>query len=400
MAAKHFADKGVTGEVDPEDRVEAGLTTRKISERTAGVTSRHRPKARQAKIGRHGTVLILGAIAVLIALITAAVIILLPNLLRQPDSNSEATTVTITVAEGSAATTVASSLQEAGVIDDTSEFLTRLTNRGDDANIKPGTYRFATGADIDDVIDQLVSGPNVTDAQITIPEGTTVAGIAKIVEDKLGISQDDFLAQAKASNYSSEYSFLTAAQNDSLEGFLWPKTYDFSGQDITADTVIRAMLNQFVTEKGAYDFSSAEAQLKTTYGVDFDDYDILTLASIIEKEAFTSEDRPLVASVFYNRLRDGMRLQSDATMAYVTGGEVTASDLKKESPYNTYLIDGLPPTPICSPSVESLEAALNPSSTDYLYFLLIEDGDQSVHAFSKTYEEHQAAIANAAGSES
>ena len=183
--------------------------------------------------------------------------------------------------------------------------------------------------------------------------------------------------------------------DDSLEGFLWASTYDFSGKEVSADAVIRAMLDRYVTATASLDWQSGEAALKGAYGVDFDDYDVLILASVIEREAVTEQDRPLVSSVFYNRMRDGMPLQSDATMGYVTGGEVTADDLKKESPYNTYLNKGLPPTPICTPSIECVQAALNPQSTDYLYFLIIENGTYSNHTFSRTYDEHMAAIEQA-----
>lgn len=155
------------------------------------------------------------------------------------------------------------------------------------------------------------------------------------------------------------------------------------------------MLDRYVTATASLDWQSGEAALKGAYGVDFDDYDVLILASVIEREAVTEQDRPLVSSVFYNRMRDGMPLQSDATMGYVTGGEVTADDLKKESPYNTYLNKGLPPTPICTPSIECVQAALNPQSTDYLYFLIIENGTYSNHTFSRTYDEHMAAIEQA-----
>lgn len=243
------------------------------------------------------------------------------------------------------------------------------------------------------MIAQLIEGPNTTDNQLTIPEGLTVAQTAARVQDALGISSDDFLAQAKASNYVDDYPFLADAQDDSLEGFLCPKTYDFSGKDVTADTVIRAMLDQYEAEVASLDFATAEASIKSTYGVDMSDYDIIVMASIIEREAVTADDRPLVSSVFYNRLAAGMDLQSDATMAYVTGGEVTADDLKTESPYNTYLNAGLTPTPICSPSLASIQAALSPASTDYYYFYIVEDGTRSVHAFSETYEQHQQVIA-------
>ena len=152
------------------------------------------------------------------------------------------------------------------------------------------------------------------------------------------------------------------------------------------------MLDQYQAEVVPLNLDGAAANISSAYGIELDGYDILTIASIIEREAVTDEDRPLVASVFYNRLRDSMPLQSDATMGYVTGGEVTADDLKQESPYNTYLNQGLPPTPICTPSMASIKAAMEPASTDYLYFLIIENGNYSNHTFSKTYEEHQAAI--------
>jgi UPF0755 protein len=113
------------------------------------------------------------------------------------------------------------------------------------------------------------------------------------------------------------------------------------------------------------------------------------MASIIEKEALTEDDRPLIASVFYNRLSSGMQLQSDATLAYSLGREVTADDLTQDDPYNSYLNSGLTPTPICNPGLASIEAAMSPSDTNYYYFYITSD----VHAFSETYEQHQQVIA-------
>ena len=118
------------------------------------------------------------------------------------------------------------------------------------------------------------------------------------------------------------------------------------------------------------------------------------MASIIEREALTDEQRLNVSSTFYNRLKVDMPLQSDATMMYVTGGEVTADDLQTDSPYNTYLNPGLTPTPICSPSIESIQAALEPANTDYFYFFI----NENVHQFSETYEEHQQAISESINS--
>ena len=303
--------------------------------------------------------------------------------------------VEIQVAEGAGTDAIAQSLVDAGLVKDSATFTKAVMAQGAGQSLKPGTYRFAAGIPVTQIVEQLVEGPNTTSNRVTVPEGLTVAKTAAYVQDALGIPADDFVAQAKASNYSSDYPFLSGAADDSLEGFLWASTYDFSGKEVSADAVIRAMLDRYVTATASLDWQSGEAALKGAYGVDFDDYDVLILASVIEREAVTEQDRPLVSSVFYNRMRDGMPLQSDATMGYVTGGEVTADDLKKESPYNTYLNKGLPPTPICTPSIECVQAALNPQSTDYLYFLIIENGTYSNHTFSRTYDEHMAAIEQA-----
>ena len=256
-----------------------------------------------------------------------------------------------------------------------------------DSSLQPGTYEFKTLSDAESVVKQLVEGPNAS-VKLVIPEGLTVSQVASKVSSACGISTEDFLDQAKASNYQDKYSFLSGAANDSLEGFLCPKTYTFPSSGTTADTVITAMLDQFQKEYRSLDFTTAEASIKSRYGVDLNDYQVLTLASIVEREALTEEQRYKVASTFYNRLKQDMALQSDAVMGYVTGGEVTASDLKTESPYNTYLNKGLPPTPICTPSISSLKATLEPADTNYLYFFITSSNEY----FSETYDQHLQAI--------
>ena len=150
------------------------------------------------------------------------------------------------------------------------------------------------------------------------------------------------------------------------------------------------MLDQYATEVASLDYS-----YPTSKGLSA--YQVLVMASVIEKEAAPDanhpDERAQVSSVFYNRLAADMALQSDATMGYVTGGEVTPEDLQTESPYNTYLNKGLPAGPICNPSIESLKAACNPATTDYLYFFIVNEKGYSDHAFSKTLDEHNAAIA-------
>lgn len=369
----------------------------RVSERTARATqSAHRrtPGESHERNTRHRWV---GVVLVLIALVAVGCVGFLvyrhfsgsgQDNTQQVQSGQQ---VSVTIPEGSDASSIAKILEDAGVISDSSAFFKEVQAQRAESSMKSGSYDLMTGANLTELVRQLVAGPNSTSKRITLAEGLTVTQTASKVESTLGISSDDFTSQAKASNYVSDYDFLSGAANDSLEGFLYGSTYDFGDTDMSADTVIRAMLDQYKANVASLDFATAEASIKEKYGVTVSDYDILTIASIIEKEALTDDDRTKIASVLYNRLKAGMALQSDATMGYVTGGTVTADDLKTESPYNTYLNKGLPPTPICSPSLASIKAALAPADTNYYYFWITE----SEHVFSETYEEHQKAIANA-----
>ena len=297
--------------------------------------------------------------------------------------------VTITIPEGASGDTIASILSENHIVENPKDYYAAVKQLNADMSLKPGTYSFTTLMDATKVVQQLMEGPNAGSNTLTIPEGLTVDQVAdRVAQAYDSISKEDFLNQAKASNYVNDYGFLKDAANDSLEGFLFPKTYSL-GDSLTADDVIRAMLDQFKTEYKSLDFAGCEAKIKERYGVEMSDYDIVNLASIVEREGLNADQRAHVASVFYNRLAgklDGLRyLNSDATMMYVTGGEVTADDLQSDSPYNTYKHEGLPPTPICSPSLEALKATLEPTDSDDLYFYITQDEEY----FSQTYEEHQ-----------
>lgn len=368
----------------------------RVSSRSVATTARaHSHAAKPQPRRRRTSPVIVGLVgAAVLALIAAFVFVVLPTITHKEDDRNiqPGHEVTVTIPDGSGASTVAQTLYDAGVIDSTSDFLAAVRRQGVENALKSGGYLLYTGSDDQTVIDQLTSGPNASTYAVTVPEGQTVAQVAALVESSLGIPASDFLAQAKASTYVADYPFLAAAGDDSLEGFLFPKTYDFSGQsDVTADVVIRAMLSQYQTEEAQLGLATAAANISSRYGITVDEYDLVTIASIIEREAGTAEDRDKIASVFYNRLAAGMPLQSDATMTYVTGGEVTTDDLKTESPYNTYLNSGLTPTPIGNPGAEALQAAANPADTNYYFFYLSE----GYGVFSETYEQHQQAIANA-----
>lgn len=299
--------------------------------------------------------------------------------------------VTVVIPEGSSGSDIIQILLNSGVIHSTRDFRKAVSEQNADVSLRSGTYTFLTGSDPNEIVTQLVAGPNSSENQLKLPEGLTLTKTANLVEESLGINHEEFLNQAQAANYANKYSFLEAAGKGTLEGYLYPKTYDFAGKEVTADSVIRMMLDQFGSEVNSLDMAGAERVLAEKYNLNVTDYDILKIASIIEKEALNEDDRTKISSVFYNRLKVGMALESDATMGYVTGGAVTSQDLTKDSPYNTYLHKGLPPTPICSPSLWAIQAAMHPADTDFMFFFIIEDGVYSNHTFSRTYEEHNSA---------
>ena len=381
----------------PTQRAQAPQSHARHAHGTHGVApaarSSHNTHARRGAQKKSSLVpMIIGTVVVVVVLAVVAVFAIpaVKGLLGGEDASVTAgQQVTVTIPDGASGDTIASILSENHIVENPKDYYAAVKKLNADMSLKPGTYSFTTLMDATEVVQQLMEGPNAGSDALTIPEGLTVDQIAdRVAKAYDSISKEDFLNQAKASNYVNDYPFLKGAANDSLEGFLFPKTYSL-GKKPSADDVIRAMLDQFNTEYKSLDFAGCEAKIKERYGVGMSDYDIINLASIVEREGLNAEQRAHVASVFYNRLAgklDGLRyLNSDATMMYVTGGEVTAADLQSDSPYNTYKHEGLPPTPICSPSLEALKATLEPADSDDLYFYITQDEEY----FSQTYEEHQ-----------
>ncbi len=215
--------------------------------------------------------------------------------------------------------------------------------------------------------------------KITIPEGLTLVQTGqKVVEATEGnISESEFEAATGKGGY--DYGFL-AGTNGNLEGYLFPKTYVVTSR-ASARSVVRMLLKQFQVETGKLEWSRARSLGVTPYQV-------VIIASMIEREAKLPEDRPLIASVIYNRLRNNMFLGICATVQYAIGQSkpvLTNKDLEVDSPYNTYKNKGLPPAPICSPGFESIRAALYPASTDYIYYILT--GADGKHSFTADYQQ-------------
>lgn len=302
---------------------------------------------------------------------------------------AEGQEATITVAEGAGPKVVGEQLAEARLVSNAGDFTKRVNEMGVDSQLKPGTYTFAGGMSLDAIINQLTAGP-VANA-LTIPEGSTLEAVAQSVATftENRITADAFTAAASdASAYAADYDFLADAGTNSLEGFLFPKTYEI-GDDAAAESVVRMMLDQFKTETSGLNWSYPQSQGLTIY-------DAVKLASIVERESSGDEQiRAQVASVFYNRLNNfgdpnyGF-LQSDATTAYELGHDPTPEDIKNPTPFNTYTNTGLPPTPICSPGLDCLQAVCNPAQTNYFFFYFAPDESGTMqYYFSETYEEHQ-----------
>lgn len=288
--------------------------------------------------------------------------------------------VAVVIEPGSSASTIAAQLEAAGVIKAAWLFRLYARIKGTAKNLKPGEYVFRTNMGYGAVVEILEKGPAIEITRVTLPEGKTVRETARIMA-KAGFTPEQFLAEATSGKHTTQY---LPKGSKNLEGFLFPKTYDFE-EGTTAAQAVDRLLGQFQKETASLDWSRARRLGVTPY-------EIVIIASMIEREARVEKDRAKVARVIYNRLARGMRLQIDATVQYGifldTGSyknPLLIEDYGYRSRYNTYQIDGLPPSPIASPGLASLSAALNPADGKWLYYVLINDKGE--HGFATTYDE-------------
>jgi peptidoglycan lytic transglycosylase G len=316
--------------------------------------------------------LILGAAVLLVLLIEVGRFLLLP-------ASPIAREVVIEVADGASLTTVARQLNDAGVISHPTYFVLLGRALGAQRTIQAGEYALQTTMRPMEVLKRLTSGA-VVQIAVTIPEGFTIREIAAELEAQDIMPARAFLAAAADPAIRSE----EGIEAPSLEGYLFPSTY-YVSRHTKPEELVRRMVRQFQESTRELDWSHAG-------GLQLSRHQIVTLASIIEKETSRDEERPLIASVFYNRLKRRMPLQSDPTVIYALNdfdGNLRRVDLEINSPYNTYRVSGLPPGPIANPGLASLEAALHPASSTYLYFVSKNNG---THFFSSTLVEHQKAV--------
>ncbi len=319
---------------------------------------------------------------------------------RYLDRSASANTgsVLFTVEPDESANSVATRLEELDLIRSPTYFKAKMRLRGADSRLKAGPHALHGGMSVDEILDTITvatapSGTPVTAGyvQFTTQEGWRTEQIVQLLIEKgLLKNKDEFYAAMNDPSFS-RFEFLASRPSwAKLEGFLFPDTYRVP-QNTPPKDLIEQMLQAFNLRV------PRERRENLPQGYNF--YQVLTVASIVEREAAVDEERAIIASVYYNRLRQTppIPLQADPTVQYALGQEgnwwpeLQPADLRKESQYNTYQHPNLPPGPICNPGNRSIQAALNPAQTDYRYFVAKGDGS-GTHAFARTYEEHLANV--------
>jgi UPF0755 protein len=303
-------------------------------------------------------------------------------------ASDDDTPVVFTINPGETAATIAPRLQREGLITDSQLFLWLVRYEGVDALLEAGEYELRANMTMNELIDSLQHG-RLREVSVTIPEGKRAEEVAALLEERGIVESSTFLDLVRSS--APAYDFLQDRPADaptSMEGFLFPETYlipeDYDAQQVL-DLLVMTFAESFTAEMRQ---AAAEADMSV--------YEVVTLASIVEREAVVAEERSIIASVYLNRLEQGMYLQSDPTVQYALGYQEDSGqwwkipmsleeDVVVDSPYNTYMYPGLPPGPICSPGLASMQAVLEPADTPYLFFFSKFDGS---HAFAETYEEH------------
>jgi UPF0755 protein len=297
---------------------------------------------------------------------------------------------------GSSVSGIAQILEDHGIIKDARVFKYYVKFKNE-SGFMAGEYKLKPSMTIPEIIEQLKTGKAMKEVaiKITIPEGKQLKQIAGIIAEKTNKNEEEVFKQLNDKNFvkamMAKYpdiltdEILNKNVKYPLEGYLFPATYPFYKENPTVEEIVTAMLDKTKSVLQEYEGQMTEKK--------FTVHQLLTMASLIEEEATEKADRDRIASVFYNRIKTGMPLQTDPTVLYAKGKHqerVLYEDLKVDSPYNTYKHQGLPPGPIANAGVTSIEAALNPEKTDFLYFLATADGDV---IFTKTLDEHNKAKA-------
>ena len=316
---------------------------------------------------------------------------------------SESRPVEFAIEAGTPARQIAEDLEQAGVIDDALLFEAYVRVNGLASKLEAGQFVLSPNMTIPEIAEALQNAlaPGIG---VTVRPGWRLEQTADMLDKIDALSGEEYRRAAQQADLSGipdedrrRYTFLQFhPAGQSLEGYLYPDTYELPGEGATAADLLRAQLDAFEANVMPVYWNAVAA------GTAMDLHDALTVASIVEREAVVDDERPMIAAVYLNRLRLGMRLEADPTVQYALGFQPDTGQWWKTpiyldeydqviSPYNTYLNDGLPPGPIASPSLKSIAAVLSPTEHDYLYFVA-EPGGTGRHVFSRSFEEHLKAV--------
>jgi UPF0755 protein len=294
-------------------------------------------------------------------------------------ASSEPEEMVIEVSSGMPLRTLGKLLQERGLVSSAERFGFLVRLKGAARRIKAGEYQLSTGLRPGEVLDKIVRG-EVLLHQVTFPEGYTMKQMAELLDSRHLAKADRFIATASNPAFVQKLNIPAST----LEGYLFPDTYQFA-RNLPVEKILGSLVERFDQHFGPVQDEKADQ-------LGFTRHQVVILASVVEKETAVAEERPMIAGVFLNRLKKGIRLQSDPTVIYGLknfDGNLTRAHLETDTPYNTYTRRGLPAGPICNPGAESIQAVLNPASTPYLYFVAKKDG---THHFSTSLVEHNAAV--------
>jgi len=335
--------------------------------------------------------------AIIALIVTAAIVFIgfwgvdkvYQTMLAPVDPNSDTEWV-VNIPEGASTAEIATLLRQRGLIRDglimgrISEYVFRDHSKRMeyDGQFKYGEFELSKNMSVDEMIQILIAGSALANTKtFTIPEGYTTNQIARALDNQGIVSEMDFFDEIQNGVFDFDFLVDCPPGFERLEGFLYPETYEIYA-DATAHDIILKMLSQFDALFKLEYYERAEQMGMTVR-------EVVTMASIIERESVVAEERPIMAGVFYNRIAQGIRLESCATIQFILGEPkefLTNDDTQIESPYNTYLHEGLPPGPICNPRMASIIAALYPEEHDYIFFVLSDALDGS-HRFSSDYNE-------------
>jgi len=308
-------------------------------------------------------------------------------LLMSENSVAAGGDVPFEVEPGTSVVGIANQLEAAGLIDNALIFRIRVRLAEADDKLLAGSYTLQLGMTYDQLIEELKKGPPRNVTRVTIPEGRSIDRMAVILAESMQFDADDFttLARYGAPDFAEEFPFLIGAFDDSLEGYLFPDTYEFLEEAGPRDVIV-TMLRRFEQVWNELGDPTGPAANMTAA-------ELVVIASLVEMESSLAQERPLVASVIYNRLAIDRNLQFCSTVQFLMPGEerqrlrLTYAQTQVPSPYNTYLNAGLPPGPISNPGKQALDAALHPADTDYMYFVLTgKDGSQTFASTTAEFE--------------